>query len=243
MKYKLTVAYDGSFFSGWQVQKNAVTVQGEMTRCVRQIFGDGASVTGSSRTDSGVHAVGFVCHITAEGNSLSPQNTAQALNSLLSPHIFVISCEEADENFHARYSALSKEYRYLICDGGIRDPFLYNRAWFYPRRLDEEKMNRAAKDFLGTFDFRSFMAQGSKVTDTHRTVYSAQVQRCDGKIEFSVCANGFLYNMVRIMTGTLVDISCGKINESVRDIIACKSRSHAGITAPAQGLYLYRVNY
>jgi tRNA pseudouridine38-40 synthase len=242
MKYKLTLAFDGSGFSGWQTQKNAPTVQAEITRCARLVLGEEATVTGSSRTDSGVHALGFVCHITCE-KELDNSAVVSALNSNLDPRIAVLDCKGAAEDFHARYSAVSKEYHYIIHNGAVHDPFMNNRAWHYPQPLDAEKMNIMAKELLGTHDFTSFMASGSKITDPVRTVYSADVIRDNDKIVFSVSANGFLYNMVRIMTGTLVDLSRGRLDMSMSEIIEARSRDSAGVTAPPHGLYLYRVNY
>ncbi len=242
MKYKITLAFDGSAFSGWQSQKNAMTVQEEMTRCAKLLFGEYATVTGSSRTDSGVHALGFVCHITAD-KELTSKTVVSALNHNLDSHVAVLDCEPVPDDFHARYSAISKEYHYVIHNSDIPDPFKNQRAWFYPYPLDAKKMNEYAAEFVGTHDFTSFMAAGSKISDAVREVYKAEVTRDGQDIVFSVCANGFLYNMVRIMTGTLVDVERGKITKSISEIISLKDRSQAGITAPANGLYLYRVNY
>lgn len=242
MKYKITVAFDGSAFSGWQSQKNAATVQQELTRCAKLLFGGTATVTGSSRTDSGVHALGFVCHITAD-KEMPCKTVIAALNHNLDSHVAVLDCESVPDDFHARYSALSKEYHYVIHNSDIPDPFKNLRAWFYPYRLDSDRMNESAEEFIGLHDFSSFMATGSKITDAVREVYSAKVIRDGHDVVFTVCANGFLYNMVRIMTGTLVDIDRGKITKTVSEIIDLKDRSQAGVTAPAHGLYLYRVNY
>ena len=242
MKYKITLAFDGAAFSGWQSQKNAATVQEELTRCAKLLFGEDATVTGSSRTDSGVHALGFVCHITAN-KELPCKTFVSAIYHNIDTHIAVLDCEIASEGFHARYSASSKEYHYIIHNSDIPDPFKNERAWFYPYPLDAIKMNELASEYLGTHDFTSFMAAGSKITDAVREVYKAEVLRDGHDVVFSVCANGFLYNMVRIMTGTLVDVERGKITKSISEIISLKDRSSAGITAPAHGLYLYKVNY
>ncbi|MBQ9976768.1 MAG: tRNA pseudouridine(38-40) synthase TruA [Clostridia bacterium] len=242
MKYKLTLSFDGSAFSGWQVQNNAPTVQAELTRCVRIILGDTATVTGSSRTDSGVHALGFVCHIESE-KSLPESSLLSALNHNLDTHIAVLDCVKAPDSFHARYSAVSKEYHYIIHNSEIHDPFLNSRVWHYPYPLDAVKMNESAAELLGEHRFTSFMAAGSKIVDTTRCVYKSEVIRDGKSLVFSVCANGFLYNMVRIMTGTLVDVCRGRLDVGVADIIKAEDRAAAGVTAPASGLYLYRVNY
>ena len=242
MKYKLTLAFDGAHFAGWQAQKNALTVQEELTKCSRRVLGEDASVTGASRTDSGVHAKGFVCHVECQ-KELEEKKVVSAINHYVDNHISVLNCEKVPDDFHARYSARSKEYHYLILNSAIHDPFLNSRAWLYPKHLDEERMNECAKEFIGSHDFTSFMASGSKITDTVREIYSASVERDGDKLWFKVCGNGFLYNMVRIMTGTLADIATKKTNKSVTDIILAKDRAQAGVTAPACGLYLYRINY
>ena len=242
MKYKLTLAFDGSAFSGWQSQKNAATLQGEMTRAVRIILGEDATVTGSSRTDSGVHAKGYVCHV--ESRKTIPSNSlVSALNNNLDRHLAVLSCDIVPDDFHARYSAVAKEYHYHIYTGNTPDPFLISRTWFYNRELDVKRMNDAAGEFVGTHDFSAFMSSGSKIENTSRTVFAANVEKIGREVIFSVKADGFLYNMVRIMTGTLVEISNGKIKESIGDIIRSCDRSRAGITAPPDGLYLYTVFY
>ncbi len=242
MKYKLTLVFDGSAFSGWQSQKNAPSVQAELTRCAKILFGSDASVTGSSRTDSGVHALGYVCHVTAE-KEFTPDTVIMALNHNLDSHIAVIDCEIVPDDFHARYSTLSKEYHYVIYNSKIPDPFLISRVWFYPHKLDAERMNECAARLVGKHDFSAFMASGSKIVDTEREIYSAQVVRDGEKVVFKILGNGFLYNMVRIIAGTLVDIERGKISMTVDEIIQSRDRSNAGVTAPPEGLYLYRVNY
>lgn len=242
MRYKLTLSFDGSAFCGWQMQKNAPSVQGEITRCARELFGDTATVTGASRTDSKVHALGFVCHVDTS-KELSESSVVSAFNHLLDPHIAVLSCEEVDDTFHARYSAVSKEYHYVIHNSSVPDPFLKDRAWFYPKKLDDKKMNECARGLVGEHDFFSFMAAGSKITDCVRTIYSAEVVRNGDLVVLKIAGNGFLYNMVRIIAGTLVDIDAGRINKSIDDIILSRSRECAGVTAPAHALYLYRVNY
>ncbi len=242
MKYKLTLAFDGSAFSGWQAQKNAPTVQAELTRAAKLVFGPDATVTGASRTDSKVHALGFVCHVSCQ-KKLFENAVVMALNHTLDPHIAVLDAEEVCEDFHARYSAVSKEYHYVIYTSPVPDPFLLSRAWHYPHTLDERVMSAAASELVGEHDFSSFMAAGSKIVDPVRTIYRAEVVKEDNCVIFKVLGNGFLYNMVRIITGTLVDIERGSIKKSVSDIILARDRQAAGRTAPAEGLYLYKVNY
>jgi tRNA pseudouridine38-40 synthase len=167
-----------------------------------------------------------------------------AFNAMLPDDISVKDCVEVNENFHARYDCKEKEYKYLILNSKIRNPFYSNRAFLYPYKLDEAFLNLQAKQYIGKFDFSSFCNAGSSVEDTVRNVKNASVTRNGDIIEFTVSADGFLYNMVRIMVGTLLDISSGKIPEdTIRDIILSKDRNNAGLTAPACGLYLNNVIY
>lgn len=246
MKILIRLAYDGRNYCGWQVQKNGVSVQGEMCRAAAQVYGDGVKVTGCSRTDSGVHAREYYCTVeTPFGAPAIPENRVPtALNRYLSEDITVFSAKAVEDGFHARYDVKEKTYEYVFDNGEQRNPFLFGRAWHIPKRLDEEKMDLAAKGFVGEYDFSSFMASGSKVTDTVRRVSSAEVVREGDKVIFRVTANGFLYNMVRIMAGTLRDVSIGKIAaEDIRNIILKCDRKAAGITAPPMGLYLKKVVY
>lgn len=244
MKYLLTVAYDGKNYCGYQKQKNGISVQEKLTEAAMSLFGDGVKITGCSRTDSGVHAKGFKATLECDKTSISEDKVAVAMNTLLPDDISVISSREVAHGFHPRYDVKSKEYRYIINNSGVRDPFLAGRAYHYPKPLDEKIMNVAAKHLIGEHDFSSFMASGSKIVDTVRTIYDCKVERDGDTITVSVIGNGFLYNMVRIIVGTLIYVSEGKIYPSdIPKIIESKSRKNAGITAPACGLYLYNVEY
>lgn len=241
--YLLKIAYDGADYHGWQVQENALTVQQLLQDAIEQIFGKRYSVIGCSRTDAGVHALEFCCNFKADC-SIPDSNIPFALNSKLPDAIVVKKCVELDLDFHARYDCRGKEYTYIIHNSIIKDPFLRGRAWEYKHKLNPELMNLQCKDFIKTADFSAFCASGSSVEDKIRTIYSASVEQKDDNIYFKVCGNGFLYNMVRIMAGTLVDISQGRIKpNSIDDIIESRNRENAGITAPACGLYLSRVLY
>lgn len=245
-KIALTIMYDGTFFHGWQVQNNAKSVQGTLQDGLEKVLGFRPDVTGVSRTDSGVHANNYVCHILKEGVNVPPERLAAALNAhLRDSGIAVKSAELRDADFHARYSCTAKEYVYKIWNERYANPFYSDRAWFYPIEIDIEKMRFAESEFVGTHDFRSFMTKGSKNEDnTVRTVKYFNVKKEDGLVTISVCADGFLYNMVRIMVGTYVDLArrgaaCG----TVKEIIEKCERKYAGDTAPAQGLYLNKIFY
>lgn len=242
MNYKVTLLFDGSHFSGWQFQKNAPTVQGTLTETAERFFGGSVSVTGCSRTDSKVHAENYVCNIKTQ-RAISPEGIVRGMNTLLPPTIALKDCEEADEDFHARYDCKGKEYRYKILNTRERNPFLHSRVLHFPTPLDPEKMREDARAFLGTHDFTAFMASGSKITDAVRTIYNTEVTEEGGVITFSVHGNGFLYNMVRIMVGTLIDKNLGRNEMPISEIIEKKDRKNAGFTAPPEGLYLHRVYY
>lgn len=245
MKILLTISYVGSAYCGWQVQKNGRSVQETVQDAVEQVFGKRYPVTGCSRTDSGVHARGFRCTVDVDENApkIPEGRIPIAMNTKLPDDVAVRRAEYVSDDFHARYSVKSKRYEYVICNSTLRDPFLAGRAWTVPQRLDEVAMNAAAREFVGKHDFTSFRAAGSDVPDSVRTVYDASVRREGEMIIFSVQADGFLYNMVRIMVGTLVDISRGGIEENISEIINARDRKRAGQTAPPDGLTLAEVFY
>jgi len=245
MKILLTISYVGCAYCGWQVQKNGRSVQETVQDAVEQVFGKRYPVTGCSRTDSGVHARGFMCTVDIDGNApkIPEERIPIAMNTKLPDDVAVRSAVYVDDGFHARYSVKSKRYEYVISNSPLRDPFLAGRAWNVPQYLDESVMNKAAQNFVGTHDFTSFRAAGSDVPDSVRTVYAASVRRENEKVIFSVCADGFLYNMVRIMVGTLVDIARGSITAELSEIIDARDRKKAGQTAPPDGLTLAEVFY
>ncbi len=253
MKILLTLSYLGTDFCGYQVQKDKRTVQGELNRAARELFGFDCDITGCSRTDSGVHANMFCAAVTKSGEgsidtAINISKIPAAMNVRLPEDISVIDAIEAEDSFHPRYDVKYKEYVYKIYSGKYRSPMQAGRAWHIPScNFDEEalsRMNIAAKAFMGEHDFSAFMASGSKVESTVRRVFDAVVSRDGDIVTFKVSADGFLYNMVRIMTGTLVSVAMGKIPcDGIGDIIASKDRARAGATAPAEGLYLNRVVY
>lgn len=239
----VTVKYDGSAYHGWQVQKNALTVQQVFQDAVQKVFKERLDVKGCSRTDSGVHA-NMYCLSFITDMDISDRGVVMALNTHLPDDIAVISCQQVNEDFHPRYSCKSKEYVYKLYNGEIRNPFYSKYAYHYRYNIDAEYLNRQAQAFVGTYDYSGFCSAGSDVEDTVRTVYSFSVWREGDMVYFKVEADGFLYNMVRIMVGTLLFIAQGKIGEGeLLDIIKSKDRKRAGKTAPPQGLYLNKVNY
>lgn len=239
----VTVKYDGSAYHGWQVQKNALTVQQVFQDAVQKVFKKRLDVKGCSRTDSGVHA-NMYCLSFMTDMDISDRGVVMALNTHLPDDIAVVSCRQVAEDFHPRYSCKSKEYVYKLYNGEIRNPFYSKYAYHYRYNIDAEYLNREAQAFVGTYDYSGFCSAGSDVEDTVRTVYSFSVWREGDMVYFKVEADGFLYNMVRIMVGTLLFIAQGKIGEGeLLDVIKSKDRKRAGKTAPPQGLYLNKVNY
>jgi len=244
--YLIKICYDGRNFKGYQIQvkPNAErTVGGEIRKALLSLFGEASSISGCSRTDAGVHALCYYVSFKAE-REYPTETVVNALNAKLPNDISVISCEYVSDDFHARYSVKSKEYIYKIYNSDVRNPFYDGLLLYYPHKIDEKLLNGATKNFIGKHDFSSFMASGSKITETVRTVYDAKFEK-DGEIYiFTVSADGFLYNMVRIMVGTLLEINSGRLNaDSVPLIIDSKNRDKAGKTAPPDGLYLNKVIY
>lgn len=239
----LTIKYLGTAYSGWQVQANAPSVQETLQDAIEKLFGVRESVVGCSRTDAGVHANMYCCNVRTS-SALPCDVVVRGLNAHLPDDIAVLSCRDVDYDFHARYDCCGKEYIYIIHNSHIRDPFLLGRSWDFKKHIDVSFLNEQAQCFVGTHDFKAFCASGSSVQSTVRTVKSFRVTREGENVIMSVSADGFLYNMVRIMVGTLTDITLGRIKpDTIPEIIASCERKNAGVTAPPQGLYLNRVYY
>ncbi len=247
MKYFAKIKYLGTDFHGFQVQPEHRTVQGELCIALEAAVGSVCKVTGCSRTDAGVHANEFCITVESERATVPPEKLPLAVARFLPPDLSLYYASEAEEGFHPRYSVKSKEYLYRIRNSRINDPFDYGRAWLLNPPVSEdalEKMKAAASYIVGKKDFAAFMAEGSDVLDTVREVFYLTVERKDEYIEIRICADGFLYNMVRIIVGTLSEVAFGRIApEDINAIIQSKNRARAGMTAPACGLYLNRVNY
>ncbi len=242
--YLLTISYDGSRYHGWQVQENALTVQEVFQKALFRVTGLREDIKACSRTDTGVHAREFCVSVKTE-SLIPPERLRAALNHYLPEDIAVRACKEVPADFHARYSCKGKEYTYEIWNHPVRDPFLNGRALHYWYPMDEALLDRAAKYYLGRHDFSSFCTLDSRERgDLTRTVTEAKVERRGDLVVFTVAADGFLYNMVRIMTGTLLRVQQGKYrSEDIPGILEAKNRKAAGPTAPACGLYLNRVFY
>lgn len=239
----LTIQYDGSNYHGWQVQKNALSVQEAFQNAVEKVFLKRLDVVGCSRTDAGVHA-NMYCLTIKTDMDISCDGVVMALNSNLPDDIAVTDCREVAEDFHPRYSCATKEYVYKIYNGRVRNPFYSKYAFHYRYNLDADYLNKECKAFIGTYDYCGFSSSKCDVEDTMRTVKDFQVWREGDMVFFKVEADGFLYNMVRIMVGTLLFVNEGKIKEGcLIDVIKSKNRSKAGRTAPPQGLYLNKINY
>ncbi len=238
-----TISYDGTAYHGWQVQENAPTVQQTVQDALEIICGTRDNITGCSRTDSGVHAEEFCFNMRTEC-PLECGVFARALDANLPRDIAVRGCREVDFDFHARYDCKEKEYTYKVWNSPEKNPFIDKYSLHHPYPLDVLFLDAQAKQFTGTHDFSAFCASGSSVEDKVRTVYSFDVERKDKLVEFRIRANGYLYNMVRIAVGTLIDISAGKIPaDSIPGIISSLDRERAGQTAKAKGLFLSKVIY
>lgn len=243
MNSLITLRYDGSAYHGWQRQENAITVQQCVETAVEKLFGEKVSVSGCSRTDTGVHANCFKCNFKTE-KIIPNGNIISGLNFFLPDDIAVYASETVPEDFNARFNCVSKEYIYKIYNAPYPNPFYLNRALHFKGELDADFLNKQAQDYVGFHDFTSFRSAGSTVLTTERTVFRAGVEREGELVTFTVEADGFLYNMVRIMVGTLLYIAQGKIPaDSIPRIIDSKNRINAGKTAEPIGLYLNKVNY
>jgi tRNA pseudouridine38-40 synthase len=240
---KLTIEYDGSHYAGWQRQENAMSVQQMIEGALKKLTGEGISITGSSRTDSGVHARGQVANFFTD-STVPPDKYSYALNALLPRDIRITRSEEVDPDFHARFSVRGKKYKYsmIVNPHGTAIGNQYLHHVHVP--LDIEAMNQAAGYFAGTHDFAAFMATGSSVRTTTRTIFYIRLDWDEPYLNLSVSGNGFLYNMVRIIAGTLLDVGKGKIRpEQIPGIIASRDRHRAGPTAPPNGLSLEEIYY
>ena len=240
---KLTTEYDGKCYNGWQKQPNKLNIQGEIERAIYNITKEEVDLIGSGRTDAGVHALGQVANFKTN-SQISIEKLPLAINSQLKNSIVIKEAEEVNERFHSRYNAKRKTYRYIINNSKCGTAIYRNLEYSYPFKLDAEKMKQASKYFEGEHDFKAFKSSGTSSKNSVRTIYKAIVKQEGEKIIIELTGNGFLYNMVRIISGTLLDVGLGKIQpEEIPEMIESKDRQRAGKTLPAHGLYLVEVKY
>ena len=239
------MSYNGARYHGYQIQNNAESIQQTVENAIKTLIGEAITINGCSRTDTGVHAKAFVFNFKTE-NNIPCSGFIKGMNALLPADIAILSCEEVDDNFHARFDSKGKEYLYRINGAEVRDVFAENLAMHYPYKLDYEKMRSAAKLLCGTHDFAAFCKAEAKehLTTTVRTVYSVDIIENNGYTEIYVSGDGFLHNMVRIIVGTLIYISEGKRTEQdIKNALETGDRELAGKTVAPCGLYLNKVFY
>jgi tRNA pseudouridine38-40 synthase len=244
---RLTLAYDGADFSGWQFQPHLRTVQGTLEEAMRQVTGVWTRVHGSSRTDAGVHALGQVASLTTP-TRLDNATLRKALNAVLPFDLAVIEVADAPEGFHATRDAVRKRYRYVLQDGQPRDPLGRAYSWHIPVRLDDDAMRTAARHLLGEHDFKAFQTTGSARESTVRTIYDLTIERrpleTGPRLVIEVEANGFLYNMVRNIAGTLMSVGRARhAPDWVAEVLVSRDRRRAGMAAPAEGLFLLWIKF
>lgn len=240
---RIWLKFDGTDFHGYQIQKNGVSVQEAIQNAIFDVTGDKVNITGCSRTDAGVHAKQYCANFFLE-TKIPIDKLPLALNTHLPEAVRVYDAQIVDDNFHSTFSAKEKTYVYTIDTNKVADPFSVRYAWHYPYVLDIEAMKKGAEYILGTHDFSAFKAAGAQTKTSVRTVKQLEISEESGIFKISVTADGFLYNMVRIIAGTLVYVGIGKIApKSICDIILSGDRKMAGITAPPQGLMLVSVVY
>lgn len=244
MNYKLILQYDGSRYDGWQKQGNTDnTIQGKIESVLSRMAGETVEIHGAGRTDAGVHALGQTASVRLSGGFL-PEEVMNYLNAYLPEDIAVTDVREADERFHARLSAKGKAYRYDIRLGRVPDVFLRKYQYRVEQQLDIDAMKRAAEKLVGTHDFRSFCANKRYKKSTVRTITSIEIDVQGSNMSITFKGDGFLYHMVRILTGTLLEVGQGmRPAEEMEDILTARDRTRAGKTAPAQGLTLVQVEY
>lgn len=239
----LKLMYNGTAYHGWQVQKNAVSVAETLEKALSTVVCHPVKCTGAGRTDAGVHAETYIANFRTT-SAIPLDKLPLAVNTRLPNDIVVVKATQVPDGFNAIGSCHRKEYTYRIYNSRLGNPFFVDRAWFYPKKLDEAVMQRAASQFVGTHDFRAVRSVGTQTKTTVRTVYYFDIIRTGDLIECKVCANGFLYNMVRAMVGTVIYAAEGKLSpEDIPSILASGDRTLSGPTAPPGGLYMTKLWY
>ncbi len=240
---KFVVEYNGGDFFGWQKQNGKRTVQGELEHAFFELCKEEVEFAGSGRTDRGVHALGQVASVRC-CCPIPLKNIKQALNNLLPSDIRILKVENSKEDFHARFSAKRKTYVYVVQTGGQRSAIDFKTIGFYPYEVDFEKMKCVARDLVGKHNFRAFASSDTNVQNFEREIYAVKLSKCGRKIKFEITGNGFLYNMVRIIVGTLLDIGRGKLDENcIQNAFKNSERNLLGKTMEPNGLYLKSVKY
>ncbi len=241
--FKLTISYDGTGFVGWQRQAEGTSIQGLLEDALAELAGEPVPITGAGRTDAGVHAIGQVASFSIDRDVPAP-TLLRAMNARLPPAVRVMSAESVGPDFHARFGARSKTYRYRMWNAEVLDPFERAYAWHLPGPLDTDRMARAARLFEGRHDFAAFQASGAPTHSTERHVTASVVAAARGLVIYEVSGNGFLRHMVRIIVGSLVEVGRGRADEVwIERVLASRDRALAGPTAPPEGLFLVRVDY
>lgn len=242
-RYLLKLSFDGTDYHGWQVQPNGITVQEQIQLSMTKLYGYAPDVTGCSRTDSGVHALSFYCHFDLRDN-IEVSGIVKGLNSVLPDDIRALECKIVNDDFHCRYNATAKTYVYRIYRDSIDNPFISRYSYKYSGSLDIGKINNFCKSLIGEHDFSGFSSANRSVNNTIRTIYNCHIKEKGNILEFEITGNGFLYNMVRIIVGTAIDVGRGRLEENVAfAVFDTKDRSLGGATAPAKGLFLKDVIY
>lgn len=242
-KIKLTIEYDGSRYHGWQYQDNAVSVQEILKKAIKKLTGEEIIPDGSGRTDAGVHAYGQVASFNTS-SSIPSEKFSTALNTFLPHDIAIVASEEVHEDFHPRFSAKGKHYRYIILNRPYKSAIWAKKTWHIRDALDLDAMEKAAQYFIGHHSFKAFCASGHSVKTFDRTIFSSQWHKDGESLIYDTKGDGFLYNMVRIMVGTMVDIGKGRFSpEIIQESIKSGQRNSIGMTAPPDGLYLMEVYY
>lgn len=241
---KLTISYDGTNYHGWQRQKDKVTIQQTLESALEKILNKKIILTGAGRTDAGTHAIAQIANFKIDRIRIPLNKLSVALNSTLPNDIRVLSSEIVHENFHAQKSAKSKIYLYVILNNPVQSPFSARYSWHIPHKINLNRMRRAVKMLKGKHDFKSFMSVGSNMKSTVRNLIEIKIKKKNSQIIFTFEADGFLKQMVRNITGTLVEIGSGKREpEEILKILNAKDRTKVGVCAPAKGLFLLEVNY
>jgi tRNA pseudouridine38-40 synthase len=242
-RIRLLITYDGTGYCGWETQKNGLAIQEVIEKAIEKITGERVDLEGSGRTDAGVHAEGQVATFTLK-HKMRPAKLVLALNATIPHDVAVLDAAEVEPDFHARFSAVSKSYRYTILNDRVRRPLLVSQVYHFPQPLDHAAMHEAAQALVGTHDFRAFAKEADRKRSCVRTIFRADVTREGHLIRIEVSGSGFLYNMIRIIAGTLIDVGLGRRPpDALGKLVKSGKRAQAGFTVPACGLCLVRVDY